>query len=79
MLTGGVKEGAESGKNGSELKVLPPWMIKDGMNLTKDQRGVKIEPQKFEKSETKDDKKHDWKDDQSVQVISGINIYWTLQ
>uniref|UniRef100_A0A804PBY1 HTH TFE/IIEalpha-type domain-containing protein n=1 Tax=Zea mays TaxID=4577 RepID=A0A804PBY1_MAIZE len=67
ILSDGEKEGAESGKDGSELKVIPPWMIKDGMNLTKEQRGEKIESQKLEKSEAKDDKKQDLKDDQSVQ------------
>jgi transcription initiation factor TFIIE subunit alpha len=77
-LSDGEKEGAESGKDGSELKVIPPWMIKDGMNLTKEQRGEKIESQKLEKSEAKDDKKQDLKDDQSVQVSSVMNIYWTL-
>jgi transcription initiation factor TFIIE subunit alpha len=74
-LTTSAKEDVESGKNGSELKVLPPWMIKDGMNLTKEQRGEKIEPQNLEKSEAKDDKKHDWKDDQSERASSEINIY----
>ncbi|ONM01129.1 Transcription factor TFIIE alpha subunit [Zea mays] len=67
LLSDGVKEGAESGKTDSELKVLPPWMIKDGMNLTKEQRGEIIAPQKLEKSDAKDDKKHDLKDDHSVQ------------
>jgi len=79
VIDGVKEEGAESGKNGSELKVLPPWMIKDGMNLTKEQRGEKIEPQKLEISEAKDDKKQDSKDDQSVQVSSGMDIYWTLE
>ncbi|XP_066385671.1 transcription initiation factor IIE subunit alpha-like [Miscanthus floridulus] len=67
VIDGVKEEGAESGKNGSELKVLPPWMIKDGMNLTKEQRGEKIESQKLEISEAKDDKKQDSKDDQSVK------------
>ncbi|WVZ59096.1 hypothetical protein U9M48_009295 [Paspalum notatum var. saurae] len=69
MLGDGVKEeGAESGKNGSELKVLPPWMIKDGMNLTKEQRGETSKASQFgENSEVKDDKKQDSKDDQSIQ------------
>ncbi|WVZ58753.1 hypothetical protein U9M48_008987 [Paspalum notatum var. saurae] len=68
ILGDGVKEGAESGKNGSELKVLPPWMIKDGMNLTKEQRGETSNASKFdENSEVKDDKKQDSKDDQSIQ------------
>ena len=79
MIDGVKEEGAESGKNGSELKVLPPWMIKDGMNLTKEQRGEKIESQKLEISEAKDDKKQDSKDDQSVKVSSGMDIYWTLE
>ncbi|OEL29893.1 hypothetical protein BAE44_0009089 [Dichanthelium oligosanthes] len=69
LLGDGVKEeGAESGKNGSELKVLPPWMIKDGMNLTKEQRGETSKASKLdEKSEAKDGKKQDSKDDQSIQ------------
>jgi len=79
VIDGVKEEGAESGKNGSELKVLPPWMIKDGMNLTKEQRGEKIESQKLEISEAKDDKKQDSKDDQSVQVSSGMGIYWTFE
>ncbi|CAN6288302.1 unnamed protein product [Urochloa humidicola] len=68
-IDNGVKEeGAESGKNGSELKVLPPWMIKDGMNLTKEQRGETSKASELDvKSEAKDDKKQDSKDDQSIQ------------
>ncbi|CAL4933200.1 unnamed protein product [Urochloa decumbens] len=68
-IANGVKEeGAESGKNGSELKVLPPWMIKDGMNLTKEQRGETSKASEPDvKSEAKDDKKQDSKDDQSIQ------------
>lgn len=68
VLDGVKEEGAESGKNGSELKVLPPWMIRDGMNLTKEQRGETSKESKLdEKSETKDDRKQDSKDDQSIQ------------
>lgn len=29
----------KSEADGASLKVLPPWMIKQGMNLTKEQRG----------------------------------------
>jgi hypothetical protein len=81
MLGDGVKEeGTESGKNGSELKVLPPWMIKDGMNLTKEQRGETSKASKLdEKSEAKDDKKQDSKDDQIIQVSLAVNINWILQ
>jgi transcription initiation factor TFIIE subunit alpha len=50
-------------------------MIKDGMNLTKEQRVEKIESQKLEKYEAKHDKRHDLKVDQSVQVSSVMNIY----
>ncbi|KAG2538286.1 transcription initiation factor IIE subunit alpha-like [Panicum virgatum] len=69
VVDDGEKEnGTESGKNGSDLKVLPPWMIKDGMNLTKEQRGETSKESKFdEKSEAKDDKKQDSKDDQIIQ------------
>lgn len=78
LLNYGVIEGDESCKHFSELKVLHPWMIKDGMNLTKEQRVEKIESQKLEKYEAKHDKRHDLKVDQSVQVSSVMNIYWTL-
>jgi len=69
VVVDGEKEaGTESGKNGSDMKVLPPWMIKDGMNLTKEQRGETSKESKFdEKSEAKDDKKQDSKDDQIIQ------------
>ncbi|KAK6259460.1 TFIIEalpha/SarR/Rpc3 HTH domain - like 1 [Theobroma cacao] len=35
----GKEEDAKSESAGTSLKVLPPWMIKQGMNLTKEQRG----------------------------------------
>jgi len=75
LLNYGVIEGDESCKHFSELKVLHPWMIKDGMNLTKEQRLEKIESQKLEKYEAKGDKRHDLKDDQSVQE-EYINAYY---
>lgn len=40
------------------MKVLPPWMIKQGMNLTKEQRGeVKTEVKTDLSSNPADDKK----------------------
>ncbi|EEF28250.1 transcription initiation factor iie, alpha subunit, putative [Ricinus communis] len=36
---GGKEEDVKPETEGSGLKVLPPWMIKQGMNLTKEQRG----------------------------------------
>ena len=32
-------EDSKDGNNGAPLKVLPPWMIREGMNLTAEQRG----------------------------------------
>ena len=32
-------EDSKDGSNGAPLKVLPPWMIREGMNLTAEQRG----------------------------------------
>ncbi|XP_062200307.1 transcription factor efuD-like [Phragmites australis] len=65
----GVKEeGAESGKNGKHQKVVPRWMIREGMNLTKEQRGEPSSTSELdEKSEGKDDKKQDSKDEKSIQ------------
>lgn len=63
----------ETGSSG--LKVLPPWMIKQGMNLTKEQRGeVKQEPKMdgslAAESQFSDDKKsiNDNDDNKSLQV-----------
>ncbi|TKY54943.1 Transcription initiation factor IIE subunit alpha [Spatholobus suberectus] len=36
----GKGEGVKSETDSTSLKVLPPWMITSGMNLTKEQRGV---------------------------------------
>lgn len=33
------EEGTEPDTKSTSMKVLPPWMIKDGMVLTKEQRG----------------------------------------
>ncbi|OAY36125.1 general transcription factor IIE subunit 1 [Manihot esculenta] len=62
----------ETGSSG--LKVLPPWMIKQGMNLTKEQRGeVKQEPKMdgslAAESQFSDDKKsiNDNDDNKSLQ------------
>jgi transcription initiation factor TFIIE subunit alpha len=37
--TEGKGEGVKSETDSTALKVLPPWMITSGMNLTKEQRG----------------------------------------
>ena len=57
------------------MKVLPPWMIKQGMNLTKEQRGeVKQELNVDNKSapsqlsEDKNSKMNEKEDDKSIQA-----------
>ncbi|XP_022679046.1 general transcription factor IIE subunit 1 isoform X2 [Setaria italica] len=57
----GVKEGAESGKNGTELKVLPPWL-----NLEKKQMGETCILELVETTEDKNDQNQDPKD-KSIQ------------
>jgi len=41
-------EDTKSENSNSPMKVLPPWMIKQGMNLTKEQRGEVKEEMKME-------------------------------
>ncbi|KAA8541162.1 hypothetical protein F0562_025092 [Nyssa sinensis] len=65
----GVEEKADikSENANSPMKVLPPWMIKQGMNLTKEQRGEVKQELKMEgtssPAELSDDKKTTGKDD----------------
>ncbi|WOL18964.1 general transcription factor IIE subunit 1 [Canna indica] len=65
-----AKEEIEHDTKPTSLKVLPPWMIKQGMNLTKEQRG-EVNPQtKMEQgSSSVDDKKLnlDNEDEKSLQ------------
>lgn len=51
----GVEEKGENIKSESAstpMKVLPPWMIKQGMNLTKEQRGEVKEEAKADGTST---------------------------
>uniref|UniRef100_A0A5B6Z2M8 HTH TFE/IIEalpha-type domain-containing protein n=1 Tax=Davidia involucrata TaxID=16924 RepID=A0A5B6Z2M8_DAVIN len=61
------KEDIKSENANSPMKVLPPWMIKQGMNLTKEQRGEVKQELKMEgtsaPAELSDDKKTTEKDD----------------
>ncbi|KAJ6850513.1 general transcription factor IIE subunit 1 isoform X2 [Iris pallida] len=53
-----AKENTESENKSSGLKVLPPWMVKQGMNLTREQRGeVKPEMNADQVSQPTDEKK----------------------
>lgn len=58
----GVEEKGEIKSESAPMKVLPPWMIKEGMNLTNEQRGGVKQESKMEGTsgsgmDLKDDKK----------------------
>ncbi|XP_057522194.1 transcription initiation factor IIE subunit alpha-like isoform X2 [Amaranthus tricolor] len=66
------KEDSKAGSGSTPMKVLPPWMIKQGMKLTKEQRGEVKEDTKTEitsdSSALSDDKKSTvTKDEKSFQ------------
>lgn len=67
---------AESGS--APLKVLPPWMIKQGMNLTKEQRGEAGQDSKIEgisgPAESSDDKKSIAQEDDVKNIQARFNI-----
>lgn len=62
------------------MKVLPPWMIKQGMNLTKEQRGEVKEEGKMDGSRApagaSDEKKSatEKHDEKNIQVSSNSNF-----
>lgn len=57
-LPGGeVKEEAGTDATTQAMKILPPWMIKQGMNLTKEQRGEVQPESKMDQSSTLADEK----------------------
>lgn len=73
------KEDSKAGSGSTPMKVLPPWMIKQGMKLTKEQRGEVKEDTKTEitsdSSALSDDKKSTvTKDEKSFQVVSFSSI-----
>ncbi|KAG8047142.1 hypothetical protein GUJ93_ZPchr0008g12788 [Zizania palustris] len=75
--TGIKSEGAESGTNGEKTKALPPWMIKQNMNLTKEQRGETSSSSNLnENSEASDDKKQDSKEDEKSIQDEYIKAYY---
>ncbi|KAJ9174085.1 hypothetical protein P3X46_017153 [Hevea brasiliensis] len=67
----GKEEDVKSETASSDRKVLPPWMIKQGMNLTKEQRGEVKQESKMDgisSAEFSDDKKsNDDVDNKSLQ------------
>lgn len=72
--TEGKGEGVKSETDGTSLKVLPPWMITSGMNLTKEQRGEVKQETKMDGTSTStsvqftDDKKSTvGHDDKNIQ------------
>ncbi|KAB2057402.1 hypothetical protein ES319_A11G166000v1 [Gossypium barbadense] len=66
------KEGVKSESASTSLKVLPPWMIKQGMNLTKEQRGEVKQESKPDGSsaqpEFSDDKKSTVENDDKKKI-----------
>lgn len=70
----------KSEADGTSLKVLPPWMIKQGMNLTKEQRGEVKQEAKMDGSsaavEFSDDKKSTIESDdkKNLQVCRMIDF-----
>ncbi|KAG6745846.1 hypothetical protein POTOM_050356 [Populus tomentosa] len=65
------KEDLKSETASTGLKVLPPWMIKQGMNLTKEQRGEVKQGSKMDDSsaaaESSDDKKISIENDDKIK------------
>ncbi|XP_059640748.1 uncharacterized protein LOC132282925 [Cornus florida] len=78
----GVDEKGEDIKseNANSMKVLPPWMIKKGMNLTKEQRGEMKQESKMEGTSASaglsDDKKTAGKDDEKNLQDEYIKAYY---
>lgn len=78
----GKGENIKSEAESTSLKVLPPWMIKQGMNLTKEQRGEVKQEAKMDGSSTSaeisDDKKsmieHD--ETKNIQVCKMIRQHF---
>lgn len=74
----GKGEDIKSEADNTSLKVLPPWMIKQGMNLTKEQRGEVKQETKMDGSlaaaEISDDKKSITENDEkkNLQVCGMI-------
>jgi hypothetical protein len=73
-----VDGGDASGKNGTGSKIMPPWMVRPGMNLTEEQRGW-IPSKPDEISEIKDYNKQKSEDEKSIEVnleMNIINLIW---
>lgn len=68
--------------NSTPMKVLPPWMIKQGMNLTKEQRGESSQEAKMAGDsvalELSDDKKSAALEDdkKNIQVYLKISLFF---
>jgi hypothetical protein len=68
-----VDGGDGSGKTNTGQKIMPPWMARVGMNLTKEQRG-EIPLKSDEISETKDDNKQKSQDQKTIEVNMEMHI-----
>ncbi|XP_058181473.1 transcription initiation factor IIE subunit alpha-like [Rhododendron vialii] len=67
-------EDTKSENSNSAMKVLPPWMIKQGMNLTKEQRGEVKEEMKMEGTSAPVDLSEDKKDKKSMTQNTDAKI-----
>ncbi|CAA6669319.1 unnamed protein product [Spirodela intermedia] len=65
-------EGAETEAATASLKVLPPWMIKQGMNLTKEQRGELRPDAKVDGSEAYRDQSDEKKQEQKQEDVKSL-------
>ncbi|KAK4397947.1 Transcription initiation factor IIE subunit alpha [Sesamum angolense] len=74
-------ENVKSANPNAPMKVLPPWMIKEGMNLTKEQRGeTKVETKggSLTASELSDDKKSTTANDDAKNIQDEyVKAYYT--
>lgn len=68
---GGVREEVLPEGKPTKAKVLPPWMIKQGMVLTKEQRGeTSLEAEATQEAAIDDKKQTDLKEDDKSLMVS---------
>lgn len=72
------EEGAETEAATASLKVLPPWMIKQGMNLTKEQRGELRPEAKVEGSDAYRDQSDEKKQEQKQEDVKSLEVSWPI-
>lgn len=71
-------EDGESDKKTASMKVIPPWMIKEGMSLTKEQRGDIVNVDKSSEPSDVKKSKDTKEDEKSIQASIEIAVIWSL-